>query len=82
MTIRLVVRKRDAKRLKLGTKDTVIGSAATVVRSSAKSFTVKVAKKWRKKLRTARKLTLLIRATGKAASGRTGTASRTLRVRR
>ena len=74
----ILVKKAEAKRLKLGAKDTLIGAsaAADVPAAGAYSATLTIAKKYRAKLRTARRVAAFVVVACRAADGSTDAASR------
>lgn len=74
---RILVKRAEAKRLKLGTKDTTIGAAAADV-PAAGTFpaTLTIAKRYRAKLRRAKRVTAFVVIACQAADGSTAAASR------
>jgi hypothetical protein len=79
----ILVKKAEAKRLKLGTKDTVIGAAAAKVPAAGTySATLTIAKKFRAKLRKAKRVTAFVVVACEAAGGSTDAASRKVVLKR
>jgi hypothetical protein len=79
----IVVRKGEAKRLKLGAKDMIIGAAAADIPAAGTyPATLTIAKKYRAKLRTAKRVTAFVVITCKAADGSTDAASRKVVAKR
>ncbi len=74
---RILVKKAEAKRLKLGAKDTLIGAAAANVPAAGTyPATLTIAKKYRAKLRTAKRVVAFVVVSCQAADGSTDAASR------
>ncbi len=73
----ILVKKAEAKRLKLGAKDTLIGSStANVPAAGTYAATLTIAKKYRAKLRTAKRVVAFVVVSCQAADGSTDAASR------
>ncbi len=73
----ILVKKAEAKRLKLGAKDTLIGSStADVPAAGTYPATLTIAKKYRAKLRTAKRVVAFVVVSCQAADGSTDAASR------
>ncbi len=73
----ILVKKAEAKRLKLGAKDTLIGSStANVPAPGSYPATLTIAKKYRAKLRTAKRVVAFVVVSCQAADGSTDAASR------
>ncbi len=80
---RILVKKVEAKRLKLGTKDTLIGSVAAIAPvAGTYPGTLTIAKKYRAKLRTAKRVVGFVVVSCQAADGSTDTASRRVVLKR
>ncbi len=80
---RILVKKVEAKRLKLGAKDTLIGSVAAIAPvAGTYPGTLTIAKKYRAKLRTAKRLVGFVVVSCQAADGSTDTASRRVVLKR
>ncbi len=74
---RILVKKVEAKRLKLGAKDTLIGSVAAIAPvAGTYPGTLTIANKYRAKLRTAKRVVGFVVVSCQAADGSTDTASR------
>ena len=79
----IVVRKAEARRVKLGTKDIVIGGAAAAVPSAGTyPATLGIARKYRSKLRRAARVTVFVVVTCTAADRSTDAAVRKVVLRR
>ncbi len=79
----ILVKKAEAKRLKLGAKDTLIGAAAADVPAAGTyPATLTIAKKYRAKLRTAKRVVAFVVVTCQAADGSTDAASRRVVLKR
>ncbi len=79
----ILVKKAEAKRLKLGAKDTLIGSStANVPAPGSYPATLTIAKKYRAKLRTAKRVVAFVVVTCQAADGSTDAASRRVVLKR
>ncbi len=80
---RILVKKVEAKRLKLGAKDTLIGSVAAIAPvAGTYPGTLTIAKKYRAKLRTAKRVVGFVVVSCQAADGSTDTASRRVVLKR
>ncbi len=80
---RILVKKVEAKRLKLGTKDTLIGSVAAIAPvAGTYPGTLTIANKYRAKLRTAKRVVGFVVVSCQAADGSTDTASRRVVLKR
>lgn len=80
--VRLVLRRADARKLKLGTRDIALATGSVAVSSTARTLTLRVPARYRSKLKRARVLVLSLRLTAETADGRTSTTTRSVRVRR
>lgn len=79
----ILVRKAEAKRLKIGTKDTLIAEdAANVPGAGTFSGTLRVKKKYRARLRRAARVTAFLALVCRAADGSTDAATRKIVLRR
>ncbi len=79
----ILVKKAEAKRLKLGAKDTLIGSStANVPAAGTYPATLTIAKKYRAKLRTAKRVVAFVVVSCQAADGSTDAASRRVVLKR
>ncbi len=80
----ILVKKAEAKRLKLGAKDTLIGTAAADDVPAAGTYpaTLTIAKKYRAKLRKAKRVAAFVVFACKAADGSTDAASRRIVLKR
>ncbi len=80
---RILVKKVEAKRLKLGAKDTLIGSVAAIAPvAGTYPGTLTIANKYRAKLRTAKRVVGFVVVSCQAADGSTDTASRRVVLKR